>query len=59
MKVLESSKPQAVGIVNRAAHVVMRAGSRRLNPFIVSIAGSRHMPLLGLIHHQGLRSGRS
>ena len=59
MKVLESSKPRAVSIVNRAAHVVMRAGSRRLNPFIVSIAGSRHMPLLGIIHHQGRRSGRS
>ena len=59
MKVSVSSKPRTVKAIHRAAHAVMRAGSRRLNPFIVSIAGSRHMPLLGIIHHRGRRSGRS
>jgi deazaflavin-dependent oxidoreductase (nitroreductase family) len=59
MKASVSAKPRTVKAIHRTAHAVMRAGSRRLNPFIVSIAGSRHMPLLGIIRHQGRRSGRS
>ena len=58
MKALESQEQRTASIINRAAHAVMRVGSRRLNPFIVSIAGSQHMPLLGVIHHRGRRSGR-
>ena len=59
MKVSESPKPRTVSIVNRAMHALLRAGSRRLNPLMLSLAGSRRMPLLAVIYHRGRRSGRS
>lgn len=58
MKVLASPEPRATGIVNRAMHALLRAGSRRLNPFMLSIAGSRRVPMLAVLHHRGRRSGR-
>jgi deazaflavin-dependent oxidoreductase (nitroreductase family) len=58
MKVLESPKPRAATILNRAAHALLRKGSERLNPFMLSIAGSRRLPMLAVIHHRGRRSGR-
>ena len=59
MKVVESPKPQAASIINRAAHALLRAGTRRLNPLMLSLAGSRRLPMLAVIHHRGRRSGRS
>lgn len=59
MKVLESPKPRAASNINRAAHALLRAGTRRLNPLMLSLAGSRRLPMLAVIHHQGRRSGRS
>ena len=59
MKVLESPKPRAASIINRAAHALLRAGTRRLNPLMLSLAGSRRLPMLAVIHHRGRRSGRS
>jgi deazaflavin-dependent oxidoreductase (nitroreductase family) len=59
MKVLVSSKPRSIKPIHRAAHAVMRAGSRRLNPFMLLFAGSRRLPLLAVIQHRGRRSGRS
>ncbi len=59
MKVLESPKPRAARIINRAAHAVLRLGTRYLNPFMLSLAGSRSVPMLAVIHHQGRHSGRS
>jgi deazaflavin-dependent oxidoreductase (nitroreductase family) len=59
MKVLESPKPRATNIINRAAHALLRAGTRRLNPLMLSLAGSRRLPMLAVIYHRGRRSGRS
>jgi deazaflavin-dependent oxidoreductase (nitroreductase family) len=59
MKVLESPKPRANGIVNRAAHALLRAGTRRLNPLMLSLAGKRHVSMFAVIYHRGRRSGRS
>jgi deazaflavin-dependent oxidoreductase (nitroreductase family) len=38
---------------------VLRLGTRLLNPFILSLAGSRRLPMFAVIHHRGRRSGRS
>jgi deazaflavin-dependent oxidoreductase (nitroreductase family) len=59
MKALELPKPRAASIINRAAHALLRAGTRRLNPLMLSLAGSRRLPMLAVIHHRGRRSGRS
>jgi deazaflavin-dependent oxidoreductase (nitroreductase family) len=59
VKVLGSPKPRAASIVNRAAHALLRAGTRHLNPLMLSLAGSRRLPMLAVIHHRGRRSGRS
>jgi deazaflavin-dependent oxidoreductase (nitroreductase family) len=59
MKVLESPKPQADRIINRAAQATLRFGTKRLNPLMLSLAGSRRLPMLAVIHHRGRRSGRS
>jgi deazaflavin-dependent oxidoreductase (nitroreductase family) len=44
--------------INRAAHALLRIGTRHLNPLMLSLAASRHLPL-AVIHHRGRRSGRS
>jgi deazaflavin-dependent oxidoreductase (nitroreductase family) len=59
MKVLESPKPRTASTINRAAHALLRLGTRHLNPLMLSLAGSRRLPMLAVIHHQGRRSGRS
>lgn len=59
MKVLESPKPRTASTINRVAHALLRAGTRRLNPFMLSIAGSHRLPMLAVVQHQGRRSGRS
>ena len=42
----------------RTRHVV-RAIARFVNPLVVLIAGRRWMPILGILHHRGRRSGRA
>src|SRR5258708_23042250 len=59
MEVLESPKPRAASIINRAAHALLRAGTRRLNPLMLSLAGSRRLSMFAVVYHQGRRSGRS
>src|SRR5713226_5242760 len=59
MKVLESPKPRATSIINRAAHALLRAGTRRLNPLMLSLAGSRRLSMFAVVYHRGRRSGRS
>lgn len=53
-----AAKPLVVRITSRAAHALLRVGVRHLNPFMLSIAGSRRLPMLAIVHHQGRRSGR-
>ena len=37
---------------------VIRAVARVVNPLVLRIAGRRHMPILGIVHHRGRKSGR-
>ena len=53
-----ATKPPVVRITSRVAHALLRVGVRHLNPFMLSIAGSRRLPMLAIVHHQGRRSGR-
>jgi deazaflavin-dependent oxidoreductase (nitroreductase family) len=59
MKVLKSPKPRATSIINRAAHALLRTSTRRLNPLMLSLAGSRRLSMFAVIYHRGRRSGRS
>lgn len=59
MKVLESAKPRAPSILNRAAHALLRVGTRHLNPPMLSLAGSGRLSMFAVIYHRGRRSGRS
>jgi hypothetical protein len=59
MKVLESPRPRTASIINRAAHALLRAGTRRLNPLMLSLAGGRRLSMFAVIYHRGRRSGRS
>jgi deazaflavin-dependent oxidoreductase (nitroreductase family) len=38
---------------------VVRSVARFVNPVILLIAGRRWMPILGILHHRGRRTGRS
>jgi deazaflavin-dependent oxidoreductase (nitroreductase family) len=38
---------------------VVRSVARFVNPVILQIAGRRWMPILGILHHRGRRTGRS
>jgi deazaflavin-dependent oxidoreductase (nitroreductase family) len=37
---------------------VIRAIARVVNPLVLQIAGRRHMPILGIVHHRGRKTGR-
>ena len=40
------------------ARRLIRAAARVVNPLVLRIAGRRHMPILGIVHHRGRKSGR-
>ena len=42
--------PRARRVIRAVAHVV--------NPVVLRIAGRRYMPILGIVHHRGRKSGR-
>jgi deazaflavin-dependent oxidoreductase (nitroreductase family) len=46
--------------INLGAHgrSVIRLVARFVNPAVMLIAGRRWMPILGILHHRGRRSGR-
>ena len=52
-------KPPVVRAINCTAHALLRVGIRRLNPLMLSLAGSRRLPVFAVIYHRGRRSGRS
>src|SRR5229473_7649447 len=58
MKILEPTKPRVAGFVSRAARSSLCVGTRLFNPLTLALAGSRHLPLLAMVHHRGRRSGR-
>jgi deazaflavin-dependent oxidoreductase (nitroreductase family) len=37
---------------------LIRAIARAVNPLVLRIAGRRHMPVLGIVHHRGRKTGR-
>jgi deazaflavin-dependent oxidoreductase (nitroreductase family) len=41
------------------ARRVIRAAARVLNPLALKIAGKRWMPILGILHHRGRRTGHA
>ena len=36
----------------------IRSAARLVNPLVLRIAGRRHMPVVGVVHHRGRRTGR-
>src|SRR5690348_2135564 len=38
---------------------LIRAVARIVNPLVLRIAGRRHMPILGIVHHRGRTTGRA
>src|SRR5260370_25499966 len=59
MRILEPTRPRAVGFVSRAARCSLRVGRRFFNRLTLALAGSRRLPLFAVVHHRGRRSGRS
>jgi len=65
-----SSKPTAAAAVapplpaRNAFHLgphtrqVIRSVARLVNPLVLRIAGRRHMPVVGIVHHRGRKTGR-
>lgn len=37
---------------------LIRSVARLVNPLVLRIAGGRHMPVLGIVHHRGRKTGR-
>src|SRR5262249_15044000 len=54
-----ADKPLVARAINRAAHALLRVGTRRLNPLMLSLAGSSRLPVFAVMYHRGQRSGRS
>jgi deazaflavin-dependent oxidoreductase (nitroreductase family) len=40
------------------ARRLIRTVARAVNPLVLRIAGRRHMPILGIVHHRGRKTGR-
>ena len=40
------------------ARRLIRAAARVVNPLVLQIAGRRHMPIVGIVHHRGRKTGR-
>ena len=38
---------------------LIRAVARVVNPLVLRMAGRRHMPILGIVHHRGRKTGHS
>jgi deazaflavin-dependent oxidoreductase (nitroreductase family) len=47
----------AIALGPRARRLI-RAVARVVNPLMLRIAGRRHMPILGIVHHRGRKTGR-
>ena len=53
-----ATNANAIHLGPRARRVV-RVAARIINPVTLLIAGRRWMPILGVLHHRGRRSGRA
>lgn len=54
-----ADKPLVARAIGRTAHALLRVGVRGFNPLMLSLAGSRRLPMFSVIYHRGRRSGRS
>ena len=41
------------------ARRLIRSVARLVNPLVLRIAGRRHMPVIGIVHHRGRKTGRA
>jgi deazaflavin-dependent oxidoreductase (nitroreductase family) len=58
----EHEAPRAAGNAIRfgpRTRRLIRAVARVVNPLVLRIAGRRHMPILGIVHHLGRKTGRA
>jgi deazaflavin-dependent oxidoreductase (nitroreductase family) len=56
-----AARPRAARNVIRLgprARRLIRAAARVVNPLVLRIAGRRYMPILGIVHHRGRKTGR-
>src|SRR5262249_24045596 len=51
------ARPNAHGLGPRARRLI-RSVARVVNPLVLRFAGGRHMPVLGVLHHRGRRTGQ-
>ena len=49
--------PNALRLGPRARRLI-RSAARVVNPLVLRFAGGRHLPVLGVLHHRGRRTGR-
>jgi deazaflavin-dependent oxidoreductase (nitroreductase family) len=50
-------QPNAARLGPRARRLI-RSVARVVNPLVLRVAGRRHMPVLGILHHRGRKTGR-
>src|SRR5215472_18998306 len=50
--------PQNTIRLGPRARRLIRSVARLVNPLVLRIAGRRHMPVLGIVHHRGRKTGR-
>jgi deazaflavin-dependent oxidoreductase (nitroreductase family) len=54
-----AASPQANAIrLGPRARRLIRSVARVVNPLVLRFAGRRHMPVLGILHHRGRKTGR-
>jgi deazaflavin-dependent oxidoreductase (nitroreductase family) len=51
-------QPRNAISLGRRAKRLIRAAARVVNPLVLRIAGRRHMPIIGVVHHRGRKTGR-
>jgi deazaflavin-dependent oxidoreductase (nitroreductase family) len=49
--------PNTLRLGPRARRLI-RSAARLVNPLVLRFAGGRHMPVLGVLHHRGRRTGQ-
>jgi deazaflavin-dependent oxidoreductase (nitroreductase family) len=50
-------QPNAARLGPRARRLI-RSVARVVNPLVLRVAGRRHLPVLGILHHRGRKTGR-
>lgn len=58
-RIAPSQKPRNAIEFSPRARRLIRAAARLVNPPVLVIAGRRWMPIVGVLHHRGRRTGRA